>query len=109
MPDPVANVSAAGRTINRVKSSDPDARTAKTESRELLDTATIQAGRVIADAKKRAEEIAGSAYEAIRESLAVEKALEDNPVMQDAWINRQLELEAVNQYLAEDDSTTTAE
>jgi hypothetical protein len=43
-----------------------------------------------------------------RESLAVEKALADNPAMQEAWINRQLEMDAVSQYMEDDEGSDAA-
>jgi len=40
------------------------AKVMKEEARYLLDAATLQAGRIVENANKRAEEVAGSAYEA---------------------------------------------
>jgi len=42
-----------------------EANVRKDESKASLDSATIEAGKIISTAKKRAEEIAGSAYEAM--------------------------------------------
>jgi len=50
-----------------------EANVRKDESKASLDSATIEAGKIISTAKKRAEEIAGSAYEAMNNAKLYEE------------------------------------
>lgn len=51
------------------------ARNMSTEAKAALDTASLQAAKIVEEAKKRAEEIAGSAYEAMNNAALYEKAV----------------------------------
>lgn len=52
-----------------------EAKTLKEEAKATLDAATIQAGTIVDMAKKRAEEIAGSAYEAMKNASLYEQTV----------------------------------
>ena len=52
-----------------------DAKKLKDEARGLLDSATLQAGTIVDEAHKRAEEIAGSAYEAMKNASLYEQTV----------------------------------
>jgi len=51
------------------------AKTLKEEARAALDSATVQAGTIVDTANKRAEEIAGSAYEAMKNASLYEETV----------------------------------
>jgi hypothetical protein len=44
-----------------------------------------------------------------RESLAIEKAIKDNPAMREAWLKRQLDMEFSGDGIAEDESSELVE
>ena len=52
-----------------------DAKKLKDEARRTLDSATLQAGTIVDEAHKRAEEIAGSAYEAMKNASLYEQTV----------------------------------
>lgn len=50
-----------------------EAKQLRDESKAILNTATVEAGRIVESAKKRAEEIAGSAYDAMNNAKQYEQ------------------------------------